>query len=374
MIAPLPLSGAREASRLDEVDYYELLGVRRDAGAADIKSAFRALAKVMHPDAGGTAGTFRLLKSAYETLSDPRRRAEYDSGIAEPKPPPPAPRPKRRMYRDEPAYIPEGCDVPPTSLPWWHLTKHQPRIGYVRTPGHAPAIGIGVAAVVLAVPLLLPEWLPPVLLVSWLGLIAAAIAVAARLGRLYAAAVKAQRAALAEFGERTVFGVADVEPVGERLTADMLVTYLGRLPGARVFHGLSTPGSVFADVEHAVLCGHRLVLVESKLWLPGHYEIDDDGSLWRNDHAFRGGSTELSTAVAAFGEHLPGVQVRGVVLVYPSRSGEVTTDPAAGRGVSLMTPGSFVEEVGTWLAADCATVDHHVLRAVRAQVVREPAA
>ncbi|WP_092780552.1 J domain-containing protein [Actinokineospora terrae] len=361
---------------MDDVDYYELLGVRRDASAGEIKSAFRALAKVMHPDAGGTAGTFRLLKSAYETLADARRRAEYDRGVvAAPVPAAaPAPRARRRMYRDEPAFVPAGCDVPPSSLPWWHLTKHQPRIGYVRTPGHAPALGMGLAAVVLAVPLVLPEWLPPFLLVCWLALVAAAIAVAVRLARLYLAAARAQRAAQAEFGERTVFGVADDEPVGERLTSDLLVNYLARLPGARVFHGLSRPGSVFADVEHAVLCGHRLVLVESKLWLPGHYEIDDDGSLWRNGHPFRGGSTHLFDAVAAFADHLPGVEVRGVVLVYPSRSGEVTTDETPGNGVSAMTPPTFVDDIGTWLAADCATVDHHVLRAVRAQVVREPAA
>ncbi|GAA2981594.1 J domain-containing protein [Actinokineospora diospyrosa] len=360
---------------LDEVDYYELLGVRRDASAGEVKSAYRALAKVMHPDAGGTAGTFRLLKSAYETLSDSRRRAEYDRGIAAPATtPPPAPRPRRRMYRDEPAYVPPAVDVPPSTLPWWHLTKHQPRIGYVRTPGHAPAAGMVLAGAVLAVPLVLPGWMPPFLLVCWLTLIAAAIAVAVRLARLYAAALRAQRAAQAEFGERTVFGVADAEPVGERLTADLLVNYLARLPGARVFHGLSQPGSVFADVEHAVLCGHRLVLIESKLWLPGHYEVDDDGSLWRNGHPFRGGSSGLFEAVAAFAEHLPGVDVRGVVLVYPSRSGDVTTDETPGLGVSAMTPVGFVREVGSWLAGDCAVVDHHVLRAVRARVVREPAA
>ncbi|WP_285499358.1 J domain-containing protein [Actinokineospora sp. NBRC 105648] len=362
---------------MDDVDYYELLGVRRDATAAEVKSAFRALAKVMHPDAGGTAGTFRLLKTAYETLSDARRRAEYNAGTAAeaPAPPPrPATRPRRRMFRDEPAFTPRGCDVPPTSLPWWHLTKHQPRIGYVRTPGHAPAAGLALAGLIALVPLLLPAPLPPAVLVVWLAFVAAAIAVAVRLARSYVAAARAHRAAQAEFGERTVFGVADKEPVGERLTAELLVNYLARLPGARVFHGLSRPGSVFADVEHAVLCGHRLVLVESKVWLPGHYEIDDDGSLWRNDHPFRGGSTDLFAAVASFAEHLPGVQVRGVLLIYPSRDGVLTTDDAPGLDVSAMVPTSFVHDIGTWLSADVATVDHHVLRAVRAQVVREPAA
>jgi len=355
-----------------EVDYYELLGVRRDASVGEIKSAYRALAKVMHPDAGGTAGTFRLLKSAYETLVDSRKRAEYDLGEPAPTTPEvPRPRARRRMYRDEPVFTPLGCDLPPSSLSWWHLTKHQPRIGYVRTPGHAPAAAALVGSALLVIPLLLPS-LPTPVLATWLALLVGALAAIVALVRSYVTAARGHKAALAEFGERTVFGEADDEPVGERLTAELLVNYLARLPGARVFHGLSRPGSVFADVDHAVLCGHRLVLVESKLWLPGHYEIDEDGSIWRNEHPFRGGGTNLFAAVAAFQDHLPDVDVRGVLLLYPNRRGPLTADDTPGLGVSAMVPDQFVRDIGDWLSVDCATVDQRVLRAVRARVVREP--
>ena len=47
---------------MPEVDYYEVLGIRRGATAADVKTAYRRLAKTMHPDGGGTVGTFRLLR------------------------------------------------------------------------------------------------------------------------------------------------------------------------------------------------------------------------------------------------------------------------------------------------------------------------
>lgn len=62
-------------------DHYELLGVAPDADATTVKRAYRRLARVVHPDTGGTPGMFRLLTMAYETLSDPGRRREYDADL-----------------------------------------------------------------------------------------------------------------------------------------------------------------------------------------------------------------------------------------------------------------------------------------------------
>ncbi len=63
-------------------DYYEILGVPRDADAATIKSAFRKLAMKLHPDQNPgckvSEEKFKELGEAYSVLSDPEKRAAYD--------------------------------------------------------------------------------------------------------------------------------------------------------------------------------------------------------------------------------------------------------------------------------------------------------
>ena len=63
-------------------DYYEVLGVGRDAGADDLKKAYRRLAMKHHPDRNeGNADSeaqFKEAKEAFEILSDSRKRAAYD--------------------------------------------------------------------------------------------------------------------------------------------------------------------------------------------------------------------------------------------------------------------------------------------------------
>ena len=60
------------------VNYYEILEISKTASADEVTTAYRKMAKVVHPDRGGNAAIFRLVNEAYEVLSDIQRRASYD--------------------------------------------------------------------------------------------------------------------------------------------------------------------------------------------------------------------------------------------------------------------------------------------------------
>src|SRR5688500_4258838 len=70
------------------MDFYVVLGLAREASIADIKRAYRRLARRYHPDINPgdetAAAIYRHVTEAYEILSDPGRRRQYDStGVAQ---------------------------------------------------------------------------------------------------------------------------------------------------------------------------------------------------------------------------------------------------------------------------------------------------
>jgi len=94
-------------------DYYRLLGVPRNASLERIKRAYKLRARECHPDTtGGSTERFSALQRAYETLSNPERRARYDRTLERDRQPAANAIPVAVSYHDtvwtEPAEAPSG--------------------------------------------------------------------------------------------------------------------------------------------------------------------------------------------------------------------------------------------------------------------------
>lgn len=106
---------------------YEILGVPVDADEDQIRAAYRRLVKQLHPDVGGSAAVFDIVREAYEVLSNPTRRDPFNSAAAgagpaqrESEPPPSASRSgSNRPDRETPEADPmtEPSKKSPTSMP-----------------------------------------------------------------------------------------------------------------------------------------------------------------------------------------------------------------------------------------------------------------
>jgi len=111
------------------MNYYVLLGVPQDADPERIRSAFRALARQFHPDAGegSSADRFRQILAAYETLNDPNRREHYDRTLQSERAPVQIVEPLRAQTAPEPMLRRRPGVVPANSAdePRWpsHLNE-----------------------------------------------------------------------------------------------------------------------------------------------------------------------------------------------------------------------------------------------------------
>ena len=61
------------------MSYYDVLGIKPGASPDEIKKAYRKLASKHHPDKGGDQQRFKDISVAYDTLSNPQKKAEYDA-------------------------------------------------------------------------------------------------------------------------------------------------------------------------------------------------------------------------------------------------------------------------------------------------------
>lgn len=506
------------------VDYYDLLGVSPQASPAEVKAAYRRLAKTLHPDAGGSSALFRLVTEAYDALSDPIRRQRYDSERATSGTSAPAAQPTWSRAastrsgtpgdaatdgsgersrsgagsaggdwsaradaagtdRSEPASDADAADPKPagesagtrieiSSLPWWDLVDpdHEvlwvPRFGLWLRPFLvaavlwlvllgllvAPAIargGAGLLDLFAVIPLgyvvaATIGWKVPRLLLiaaylwaavfagfglytlrssllggAWMLALAVGMLVLPRLGQRYLRQRALDRMFTRDFREYNTFGVptpdavdaddpdttddaddatapepdpddefdlddhtnhsgqSTTDPDGTGpteitgapgLTAQLLADFLTRLPGARIFHRLSVPEPVAGELDHAVLCGHRLVLVNSAVWSPANYAVDEFGNVLRDGHPMPSRVPDHVDALDRYRNLLPRLEIQAVQLVHPQRGGQLVCSAALDAPVVMMTPLSFVQTIGEWLTEAPYTVDRDAFLTVLGQL------
>ena len=60
------------------MNYYEILGLDKNAKSSEIKSAYRKLSMIHHPDKGGDSEKFKKINEAYQVLGDSEKKKMYD--------------------------------------------------------------------------------------------------------------------------------------------------------------------------------------------------------------------------------------------------------------------------------------------------------
>jgi curved DNA-binding protein CbpA len=114
-------------------DHYFVLGITADASQADIKEAYRRLAKEFHPDHyKGNDQPFQAIQEAYAVLSDPDLRRRHDLRIQNRKP-----GPRKPVFSEnlEPLVSDQFCETFSRHEPTRRFQQYQP------FPGHRIIIG-----------------------------------------------------------------------------------------------------------------------------------------------------------------------------------------------------------------------------------------
>lgn len=250
--------------------YYQVLRIAVTATDREVKVAYRKAARLAHPDHGGDAAAFRRITQAYETLIDPVRRRAYDRSYAagtagragEPE--------SQEAHFDAPA---AGSSA--------SATIHRPSTPR-NTAGDAPVYW--------------PPYPEPGLNATEVPLIPL---------------VEASRQIHGVPRKRGIFG-AEARIQRELQTVRLLDRQvLSAIPAARLINGLQSPADN-SHIDHAVLAGYRLALVNSMLLPKGAYA-------WDGRTLNHGGRSvappQLAHTVRAMQEVFPELNVTGWTVV-----------------------------------------------------------
>lgn len=244
--------------------HYEVLGLSVGASPAEIKTAFRRAARSTHPDHGGDPAEFRLVTLAYETLSDPRSRAAYDRSYGT----------RSAFSSPDHPFGTAGSSAAAESGSFRMSTGQ--RATAADPTVYEPAFEPGVTAIAGLTP-----------------------AMAAQ--QIHGAPRK-----------RGFFG-AQARLVREAGTIALLsAQVLNALPSVRLVNGLHAPQEN-NYIDHALLAGYRLALVDSMLLPKGVYRWDGM-SLLRDGRRVE--PPRLAPAVRRMQDVFPEINVTGWTVIH----------------------------------------------------------
>lgn len=172
---------------------------------------------------------------------------------------------------------------------------------------------------------------------------------------------------------------AELGSYGERTAATLLEDAVPDDSHARFFHGLWFPGSTNADVDHAVVIGHKVLLIDTKVWKVGSYGWGRYGEIVRDGQQFKGGDNHMDAAVDGYAQNLYGfagdmpVEVEGhVLLLAPpdAKTGPNVTGPRQHETIHLQTVDTMIERIRELVAdqADSPQVYPHLIGQLQAQL------
>ncbi len=142
--------------------------------------------------------------------------------------------------------------------------------------------------------------------------------------------------------------------VGEQKSHDLFIAELARFHATdwvQIVHGLRYPGTEHADIDHALVCGDRVFLIDSKLWTPDDYRWYGDAILAGPADNPRLIRSSFGDAVAKFATIVAPAKVNAAILVHASRPGRLTVDNTlAGHHPPMRLAADGLDDVITWLA------------------------
>ncbi|WP_237194492.1 nuclease-related domain-containing protein [Rothia nasimurium] len=124
---------------------------------------------------------------------------------------------------------------------------------------------------------------------------------------------------IARFGERAIAGREGEQRTAEIIRENILKMY----PAARLINGISWPGTESADIDHALLIGESIILIDSKLYQPGQY-------YWDGKQLFRNGTQlepfKVADALQAVKTIFPKNHISAAVVLHSTTGTDLSIE------------------------------------------------